>query len=110
MPKQDRSISGFALIETLLVLIIIGIIACVGYWVATQRTNNDTANNSSQNASANNPAAKPGTLSAVDQIIQVDTQAENSIDSKYETADQSSALSANTAAKNLGGAYDESSL
>lgn len=111
MPKQDSTSNGFAVVETILVLVILGIIGAVGYWVVTQRSTNEKPADSTSSASqASKPAAKPGTLSAIDEISQQDGKTEGDISAKYETTDQSAVLSANSAAKNLAGAYDETAL
>jgi len=109
---KPRPAAGFAAIETVLVLIIIGIIAGVGYWVVTQR-NNTTASTTSTNTPVTvigQVTAKAGTLSAIDQLTTLDSQSEANIDTKYDSVDQTSAQSANTAASNIGGAYNEANF
>jgi len=114
MRQQRSEPTGFAPVETVLVLIIIGIIAGVGYWVATQRTNNNattTASSSTAPSVSNGKVtASTGTLTAIDQLTAIDGQDETKITSQYDGADQSAALTANNAASNIGGAYNEASF
>lgn len=109
--KKDQR--GFAFVEALLIIVIIGLVAGVGYYVVKQRSNGVTPATSSAPA-ASSPSttatvtASAGTTDAIDQLTQADAQSEDSINSKYEKQTQSAATSDSTALSNLGGAYNES--
>src|SRR5579864_6982510 len=97
MRQRERTLNtGFALVETVLILIIIGIIAGVGYWVATQRNSSSSANSSTATPATTTVTAKSGTLGAIDQLTKADSQAETGIDTKYQTGDQSAATSSDS--------------
>jgi len=107
MSDKARRQQGFALVESLLIIVIIALIVGVGYWVVTQRNkNNTTATSDSQTTTAKAPE---GTTASIDQLTQADSQAEAAIDSKYAANEQTNSTSTNAALKNLGGAYNESS-
>jgi Tfp pilus assembly protein FimT len=110
-----RSDQGFSTVETLLVLVVIATITGLGFWVYRQNHTKTTANssNSSVAGSTSSPAttsAAPGTTASIDSLTTQDVNSEQSIDSKYSNNDQTNAASANAAASNLGGAYDETSF
>jgi len=106
MKKSKPSPGGFAVIEGLLVIVIIGIVGATGYWVLTQRTTPDSGSATTTNSAS----AKPGTISAIDQLTDQDSQSEASISNQYDAAEQSSAQSSNAAAANVGGAYNETNF
>ncbi|HSX53301.1 MAG TPA: prepilin-type N-terminal cleavage/methylation domain-containing protein [Patescibacteria group bacterium] len=109
MTKIDnRPQRGFAMVEALLVIIIIGLVVGVGYWVATQR--NSTKSPTSSAIPAGQAAAPVGTAAAIDTLTQQDAQSETAIYTKGDTTDQSNAQSTNSALTNLGGAYNETNL
>lgn len=99
---------GFAVVETLLILVIIAGIVGIGAYVLRQKNNaNSTLSSSTAPAVTSAPA---GTTAAIDQLTQQDAQAETSVDSAADAAAQQAATSANSAVSNVGGAYNETSL
>jgi type II secretory pathway pseudopilin PulG len=97
---------GFAVLEMILIVTIIAIVAVVGGWVYKQRTK--TVNSSSTPAYSK-AAIKTGTVDGVDQLTQQDAASETTIDSNHQGSEQASAQSTNSAQKDIGGAYNESS-
>jgi len=110
MDKNKKTNDGFFAIEGILILIIvIGIGgACVWAFINHSKTSNNNSNNS--NADNTQLTAPVGTTDRIDQLIQQDSQDESSINTKYDSDDQSAATSTNTSQTNLGGVYDESSF
>lgn len=105
--SKKRFKSGFAVVEALLIIVIIGIIGGVGYWVMTQRNG---ATDTATEAAKTLPTSKPGTLSAIDQLAGQDSQTETNIGNQYDTQTQTTAQSSNAAASNLGDAYNETNF
>ncbi len=105
---DNRAQTGFAMVEAVLVLIIIGLVVGVGYWVTTQK--NATKTTASSATPTGQVTAKTGTTAAIDQLTKQDAQAETAINAKEDSSDQSNAQSTNSALTNLGGAYNETSL
>jgi hypothetical protein len=101
---------GFAAVESLLVLIIIGMVVGVGYWVITQRNTTPTSSNATNNSSAITRPVKDstGTISSIDQLTSVDSQSEANISNANDSSEQSTAQSSSSSAANVGGAYNES--
>lgn len=103
--QKEKSQQGFAVVEALLILVVIGLLGGVGYWVLTQRS---TTNMSASNSSV--PTAAPKDLKStqsfeevVNQDLQtVDTSNDNAA-SAYAGASQSDA----SAVSSVGDAYNE---
>ncbi|HVS58756.1 MAG TPA: hypothetical protein VHD60_03385 [Candidatus Saccharimonadales bacterium] len=111
--KKASYQAGFAFIEALLVLVVIGLLVGVGLYVAKQRQNVNSLSASTLGTSQDQKTkvtAKPGTAANVTELVEQSAQDEASISSQNDNAETQAALSANTAASNLGGAYDESTL
>jgi len=104
--RKIKSTAGFAAVETLLLVVILGLVAGVGYWVTTQR-HKTTASVTSLTPSTATKAAS-GTATAIDQLTASDAQAETTISTKHDATTQANAASSNAAASNIGGAYNES--
>lgn len=110
MTKHDNgSQRGFAGLEVMLLIVIVAVIAGIGFWVQRRNGNDKTQTSLSQGSQAVDPS-KAGTTEGIDQLMQASVQSEESIDAKNLTSEQADASSTNTAQKNIGGAYDESSL
>lgn len=109
MKKIRQSEKGFAAVEVLLVLLIIVIVGFVGFWVYKQRGSKPTQSATTAPATTT-PAATTGTTAAVDQVLEAESKDEESINTKHEATAASNATSANSAASNLGGAYNETNL
>lgn len=106
--NKNKSISnGFVAIEGILILIIvIGIMgACAWSYI-----NNAKISTKAPIISTTKLTATAGTTSSIDQLMQQDGQDENSINTKYDSNDQSAATSVDTSQTNLGGVYNESSF
>ncbi len=110
MRKSLHTSGGFAAVELALTLVIIGIAGGVGFWVATQHKPTTPQAAVVPASTTKVSTAKTGTTAGIDQLTAGDASAENAIDKKYQSTEQSDTTSADTAAKNVGGAYDESSL
>lgn len=105
--KRDKS-AGFAIVETLLILIILAAIVGVGAYVVRQRNN---ANNTFGTGSASTAKkASDGTTARINQLTTQESQTESNIDSSADTGTQQASTSANGAASNVGGAYSETNL
>lgn len=103
-PQRDKS-AGFALVETVLVLVILAAIVGVGLYVARQKSNVSSTLNSSGGSSA--VKAPAGTTAGINQLTQQDAQTEAGIDSSADGGTQQTSTSANGAVNNVGGAYNE---
>jgi Tfp pilus assembly protein PilX len=99
--------TGFSVIEGLLIIIVVGFLGATGWMVYH---NNHKTSLTSAGSTAALPAASPGTIQAVDNITTQAANGTSSIDGQYTNTDQSAASSSDTAASNLGGAYNESSF
>ncbi|HUY85365.1 MAG TPA: hypothetical protein VMU97_02510 [Candidatus Dormibacteraeota bacterium] len=106
--RQDKS-AGFAIVETLLVLIILAAIVGVGAYVVRQKHNANSTLGST-GGTATSVKAPSGTTTGIDQLTQQDAQTEAGIDSAADSGAQQSATSANSAVNNVGGAYNETNL
>ncbi len=103
--KTERGFSG---IEALIIVVIVGVLGGVGYWVYSQNHKKTPISSSIQTST---PTIKlDGTTQSVDNLTNQDANMEASIDGKYENTEQSTARAANQAAQNIGGAYDESTF
>mgnify|MGYP001796911860 CR=1 FL=1 len=98
---------GFAALEAILIVIIIAAIAGVGGWVYTQKTKTSST---VATPTASIAPTKLGTTDAIEQLTKQEGASEASIDTKHESDEQTTSQSANPAQKDLGGAYDETTL
>ena len=105
---------GFGAIEGLLVVVLVIIIAGAGILVVKNRK---TANSlpESENATTTAPsqvvdANKIGTTDGVEQDNNNEITGEDSINASHTNSDQQNVASANSAASNIGGAYNESTF
>ena len=105
--SKDRA-AGFAIVETLLILIIIAAIVGIGAYVLHQNKKASSTLSSTNNTTSN--SAPAGTSAAIDQATQQDENAEKSADNTADKAAAADATSANPAVSNVGGAYNESNL
>lgn len=102
--NRDTS-SGTALVEVAVAVLVLAVIVAAGVYVMNHRaaSNPDTSTNTTA-------AAQPGTTASIDQLTQSDAIREQQVYSSAAAQAQQDALSANTAASNVGGAYNESTL
>jgi len=121
LSKGPRAEAGFSMIDALLVLVIIGILVGVGAYVYKQNHKNvmsptaaasTTATTTSPGSasSTNSSTNQTGTTAYINQLTQQEAESESSITSQNDNAESQAALSANSAATNVGGAYNESTL
>ncbi len=107
MKIKLNSQQGFTPFAALLVIVIVLGISGVGYYVYHQNHKGTGAANTSANPQSAN-TVQAGTTAAIDSLTSQDSKAEDAIDAKYQNSDQTTVKSANGAAANLNGAYDES--
>lgn len=109
--RQGTGGQGFAFVETVLVLAIIGLIAGVGVYVVRQQQNAArTAANTSVVATTPAASAPQGTSASIDQLTAQSTASELAASHSADSQFQAVATSDNSALTNLGGAYNESSF
>lgn len=115
---------GFAVVEAVLVLVIVGLLAGTGYWVVSQRKkinnlNNSTVSDTTAATQSSTPA--PATVSQVDpklagtsagviQTVTLGGQAESQADSKGVSSISSGVTSTDSAANNIGSSYNENNF
>ncbi len=107
MRKQPHT--GFAVVEFLLVLVIVGLLVGVGYWVATQRrsVNSTTASTNPTSTSNTTSAPAAGTTASIDALTSKEIDAETATDSAATNNVNKAATSSNSAASNIGESYNE---
>ena len=109
-----RSEDGFGAVEGLLVIVLIVIIAGAGILVFKNRKTADSlpqSENAVTTASSQVVDAKKiGTTDGVEQDNSNETAGEDSINASHTNSDQQNVASANSAASNIGGAYNESTF
>lgn len=107
--KQHQD--GFTVIAGLLVVIIIGLVGGIGYYVLDQHDKaQKTAIESSGAANSTVAAPAVGTTESIDSMTNLDTASEAKINNQFSVSEQASAESTAPAANAVGGSYDESSL
>lgn len=111
MGRKSIQASGFSAVEAVLVIVVLIGIVGAGYLVLA-RKHQSASNSNVSNASTSQPQSPPlnGTTASVSQISQADTQAETKAESAGDGQTQQSVTGANTAANNVGGAYNENNL
>lgn len=100
---------GFAALEALLVVVVIAAIVAAGVYVVKQR-HNTTTGVATTGSNLLQVTAKPGTVTRVTQQVEQSAQIDAQASGQNDSAELQAAQSANTAASNLGGAYNESTL
>jgi prepilin-type N-terminal cleavage/methylation domain-containing protein len=103
---MTKHLKGFSVVELLIVVVILGLIGAGGY-IIYDRTANKADKTPTAPVSSGAPA---GSSQHIDDVNTNDQNAEDGIDSKHISSDQSNIQSTNGAAANIGGAYDESSF
>ena len=111
---------GFSAIEGLLVIVVLVVIGGVGYTVLNRghktasvdktATTHAATQPESQTAATDKPLAPVGTTESIDSLTTQDINSESSIDSAHSASEQATDQNANSAAANIGGAYNESAL
>jgi uncharacterized protein HemX len=109
--KKLRGQSGFSAVELVLIVVVIGVIAGVGFWVLKQRSANKQTDNSQASTShSSTSTAKAGTTDSIDQLTKSDEAADSAIDKTHDATEQSNAASSNTAQNNIGDSYNEANF
>jgi prepilin-type N-terminal cleavage/methylation domain-containing protein len=103
---MNKHLKGFSVVELLIVVIIVGLIGAGGY-IVYSRNANKAATPSAAPVSSGAPA---GSSQHIEDVNTNDQNAEDTIDNNHISSDQSNIQSTNSAAANIGGAYDESSF
>ncbi len=110
--KSKLGQAGFGAVEGLLILVIVGLLGGVGFYVYKQ--NNDAksrlSNSSSSATATKSKVTADGTPESFDQMSQQESDNESSINDKYQNSDKQAVESANSATSSVGDSYDESSL
>ena len=102
--------AGFSAIELLLVIVVIALLVGLGY-IFYQRKHKAASVSATTNVvKSQTVAPATGTTSSIDTLTKQDASSESSIDQKHTDSEGTTAQSANPAAANVGGAYNESSL
>jgi prepilin-type N-terminal cleavage/methylation domain-containing protein len=107
--RQDKR-AGFTVIEVLLVATVIAIVGGLVY-VYFQHQSTTTSNNTSPISGISQAVVAPaGTTTSVAQLTAQYAQTEANVDKSADSQILQNATSANSAASNVGGAYDASSF
>ena len=109
--RQNKS-GGFAVVEACLVLVIIGAIVGIGYYVINQKNQaNKTVSSSTLTTDGNtaNPASA-GTSASIDQLTQADAKSETSASTAADSQIQAQLSNVNSANSSVAGAYNENNL
>lgn len=105
MQRTENHSAGVAVVEAAAAMLILAVLVAGSVYVINHQP---TGANTSTTTSAT--TAQPGTTASIDQLTQNDAQVEQQADTNADTQAQQDALSANSAATNVGGAYNESTL
>ena len=106
--KLDKNMKGFAVLEAIIILVVIFAIAGIGFYVVNRHHSNTASINSQ--SSANPINVKPGTTYSIKQLTTQDAQSEAATESNSDSQTQSNATSIDSAASNVEGAYNATSL
>jgi len=96
--------NGFSVIEGLLIVAVVAVIGASGYLLYQSH------HKPTKTVTATKVTPAVGTTESIDSLTAQDASSEAAIDAKHSAAETSAAQSANTAAANIGGGYNESSL
>jgi hypothetical protein len=113
--KKDRSV-GFAIIELLLLVAVFAIaggMVYVYFQNSAKTTQKSVVVDSTKSQTITDPVAPTapaGTTSIITQLTAQDAQTEFSVDKAADSETQLNAISANSAASDVGGAFDASSF
>jgi len=112
MTRSRIDQQGFGVVEALLVIVIVGAVASIGVYVVRQKNHTDTLLTKTNTTSAASTAAAPsaGTTASIDQLTEQETQTEVGVDHSADAQIGQDAVSANSAATNVGSAYNEANF
>jgi hypothetical protein len=112
MTRSRIDQKGFGVIEVLLLVVVIGAVAGIGVYVVSQKHHTSALLSKTNATSAVSTAAAPsaGTSASIDQLTEQETQTEVVADHSGDSQTTQDATSANTAASNVGSAYNEANF
>lgn len=111
--KKHEVSNGFAVVEAILALVIVaGVLGAGAYVYSKHHKANTTANASNTATTTASSQAAPlnGTTNSVQQLMQQEVQSETSADSSADAQNMQTVTNVNSAATNVGGAYNENTL
>lgn len=94
-----------AIVEAAVAILVLAVIVAGSVYVINHKPTSP-----STNTTTSTTTAQPGTTASIDQLTQSEAQTEQQADKGADSQTQQDALSANNAASNVGGAYNESTL
>jgi type II secretory pathway pseudopilin PulG len=119
--KSESAQSGFALVEGLLIVVVIGLVAGIGVWVMNANKNVKKTANSSESASTSTVAKKTeeiktvdakmvGTAAAVETITKNDSIDESTTEDKEAAEEAANATNDLKVLNQAGDSFDEKTL
>ena len=102
--------AGFAVFEAILILVIVLGVVGAGFYVYTKNHKNSTNNSATTTTTTTANVPLNGTSTSVDQMLQAESQSETSAETSADAQNQQVVTNANTAANNVGSAYNENTL
>jgi len=109
--KKQEGSNGFAVVEAILVLVIVAGVLGVGAYVYSKHHKAYTTANTATTTTASSQAEPlNGTTNSVQQLMQQEAQSETSADSSTDAQNMQTVTNVNSAATNVGGAYNENTL
>ena len=107
MAKNNQPTThGFAAVEIVLLLVIVGLVAGVGYWVHSQRKQ-DMTSTTAKTVTSRNTGTQPGTTAAVEGIAQSETNDEEKSADKAISNISGSVQQTQSTTAAVGSSYDE---
>jgi uncharacterized protein (DUF927 family) len=108
MQRMKDNSAGMALVEAAVAVLVLAVIVAGSIYVINHRPAD--ASTTASTTTTNTTSSQPGTTASIDQLTQNDAQSEQQSATAGDAQTQQDALSANSAASNVGGAYDESTF
>ena len=105
-----KKIDGFTAIEVAIGVVVLGLGGCIGYGFFLNSHQLGTTNQTVQPDQQTQVLAPIGTTANIDNLMAQDADSETSIDTSHMSTDQTNVRTTDTAASNIGGAYNESSF
>lgn len=104
--KQENNQKGFAAIEFVLVFVVIGLIAGLGWWVSKKNPQNSSKNSSKTSQQSRIDPSKIGTITGVDQVNEASIEDEAKADDELAEQEEDDALEDAEAVKESGDGYE----
>ncbi|MEI7682683.1 MAG: prepilin-type N-terminal cleavage/methylation domain-containing protein [Candidatus Saccharibacteria bacterium] len=104
---------GFSAIELVVIVVVIALLAGLGFMFFQRKNKSTSSTNSTASTTVKSQFAAPiaaGTTASIDSLVSKDASSESTIDQKHTASEGTAAQSTSSAAANIGGAYNESSL